>query len=221
MYIYPNRKMPARKKLIRRIRRRHVRRSKAVATKGYVRKMINKESETKYFDLGALATGITYAGSVADLTGVIQGNGDTNRIGDKLRMKHITLKYQLQQTTGPNMFRVIVFQYIGNTQISGAPGANTVLSGGTLSTANAPLAMYTWDYRNQYIILYDKLHCLNSQHPTIDVRKEISLRFAKKEIAYYSGTTAGANKIYMIMLSDVNASLPTMAYQYRLSYEDA
>lgn len=193
-----------------------------MATKRYVRKLLAKQAETKYFELGVTATGVDYAGTLTNLTVVPQGTTDSTRIGDKLVIRGLNIKYEVIAADSTQMVRVMLFQWHPNTQLL-SPIMSDILVSTTLSTTNAPLANNVWDYQNQYTVLYDRVHRLDSLEKASDiVRKNINLRYAKKTIVFYAATTAASEHIYMLVVSDSSAAPhPTIQYQTRLTYDDS
>lgn len=82
--------------------------------KKYVKKEIKKEEETKYFDKAVtVATNCDFAGSFFQiLTAVTQGVSDTQRIGDKLRIRALEVRLSTAYNGANAIMRCIVFQYL-------------------------------------------------------------------------------------------------------------
>lgn len=219
--------MPGRKKKFSR-KRRYTRRFKrgGLATKAYVKKQIRKDDETKYYGAGAVGTTIDYNGGSVNLTySIAQGTDYVNRIGSQITLRGIHLDYNLQIADTTNYMRVIIAQFIQNTGLA-VPTITTLLESTTLGTTNAPMAMYNWTYRQNWIVLYDRLHKLTSvSQPVLVVRKRVRIRYAKKKIIYNPGagpTYTGTNQVYMFVVSDSSAvAHPSISYQYRLLFDDA
>lgn len=193
-----------------------------VATKTYVKKILHKTNETKYYELGATPGNVDFNGSLVLLTGLSQGTTDSQRIGDKINLRAFKIHYQLLVGDAYNTFRIIIFQWKPNTQLV-TPTVANILVGTTVGTVNAPLANYVWDYQNQFIVLYDKLHVLDALNmSTKAYRKTVKLKFAKKTIEYYAASTAASNHLYMLCISDSGAAAhPTIQYQTRVMYDDS
>lgn len=150
------------------------------------------------------------AGANLLLSGISQGTGVNNRVGDKIKSQAITFNYQLiNADVHPQVARVILFRWLDDS----VPTAAQVLQltfGANLTNAN-----YQYLYKTRmFKILYDKVHTFGpsvtaappavtaSDHMQIQsVHKNIKLR---GDILQFDG--AGVNtgiygKIYMLNIS--------------------
>jgi len=216
--------MPARKTKKYGRKRKYTRkyRKGGLATKAFVKQQIHKNVETKWYELGQTPTGVDWNGAITRLTSVPQGTTDSQRVGDKLTIRGIHIKYQITTGDSTQLFRVLVVQWKPNTNLI-TPGVATLLTGVTLGTVNAPLANYVWDYTNQWSILYDKMHRLDAvSKPNVINMKRVNIKYAKKVVEFFAAGIEGSNHVYMVMVSDSGAGPhPTIAYQTRVLYDDA
>lgn len=210
------------RKRFRRSTRRGFKRLKS-ATKGYVLKEIHKLSETKYYDKIDQATAVDFAGTnLTLLTDVTQGTSDLQRVGDKLTIRGMRIRFTFSVADNYNIIRMILFQWIPSNNLLG-PVPGYVLSATYLSTSRATEAPYTHDYKSQMIILWDKTInlALNQSNQAKYINKKVKLKFAKKRINFVAGTTAASNHIFLLLVSDSGAvPHPGVSFVSRLWYDD-
>lgn len=210
----------------RRRRHRSKRTKVAKSVKKYVNKKIHQDDETKFFDRTTVAGVGLYdtfssSGNQYELSNPAQGTTDSTRVGDKLRLRGLRLRFTLVPGDTTQTCRIIVYQYKGNSSLH-TPAISEVLQSAYIGV-DSPLAPFTHDYRNQFIILMDKTITLDSvSHPVKSYKKKVPLKYAKKQIAFTAGSTDGSNKVYMIAISDSTAAPhPQINFICRLFYDDA
>lgn len=200
------------------------RRTKQLATKTYVKKMINKDIETKYHDLSLAAQPYSIslgATQIIELSIPAQGTTDLTRIGDKITIRGLDIRMHLTSSDTYNIIRCIIFQWYPNTSITSAPVGSQILNDVTTYPYISP---YVHDYTNQYGVLYDKMFTLSSLADTITrvVKIKPRLKYCKKTINFSAAGTNGSNKLYMLLVSDSGAvTHPTANIHSRLFYDDA
>lgn len=194
---------------------------KWVASKRYVRTQLAKENEMKYFDTND-AFAVSDVSTIRQLSNIAQGTTDTSRVGDEVAMKFLRFKYTVK-TEGDryNLLRVIVFQWYTHSTYR-VPTIAEILQ----STANsyAIHSPYIHDYRHSFGVLYDKVHRMvyDADNEAMIVNKKVPLKYAKKNIHFEAGTTDGANKLYLLVVSDSAAvNHPSILYYTRLWYTDS
>lgn len=194
--------------------------NKKLATKSYVKMQLAKNIENKYQDIARIGDNIDYNGRIDRFTGVIQGQSDTTRLGDKLTIKSLHLSYYAVSTDPNQTFRLIIFQWYPNTTLA-APIAADILA--LTGAASAISQYYVWDILNQFNILYDKVHVLNDASTTsIHKKIKVNLKYAKKLINFTAATQEGSNHLYMLRISDVTGTnLVSSNFVSRFIFEDA
>lgn len=194
--------------------------NKKLATKSYVKMQLAKNIENKYQDIARIGDNIDYNGRIDRFTGVIQGQSDTTRLGDKLTIKSLHLSYYAVSTDPNQTFRLIIFQWYPNTTLA-APIAADILA--LTGAASAISQYYVWDILNQFNILYDKVHVLNDASTTsIHKKIKVNLKYAKKIINFTAATQEGSNHLYMLRISDVTGTnLVSSNFVSRFIFEDA
>lgn len=216
--------MPMKRRGRRRFYRKRRFTKRAVATKAYVKKLVRKEAETKYWDLStasqpySIALGAT---TILDLTEVPQGTTDVTRVGDKLTIRGLDIRMDAIIADTTNVIRCIIFQWYINTNITlSNPLGSQVLQD---ITTYPHLSNYHHDNNNQFHILYDTMIQLGAQGPQARVwHVKPNLKWAKKTVEFSGGGTNGANKLYMLLVSDSSAvSHPTVRIQSRLRFDDS
>lgn len=195
---------------------------KSLATKGYVKSIIRKESETKYND-ALFQASPDYTGTLADMFAPTQGTADANqRVGDKVKLRSSRISIKMTCGDTVNFVRIILFQWYPNTNLS-VPTVGTILF--DISTADrAIVSPYVFDYQNQYHIIYDKVFTLattgNNYIRTVTFKP--NLKYVKKGIEFTAASVNGSNKLYMIAISDsVLDPDPSVFAYWRVFYDDS
>jgi len=127
--------------------------------------------------------------------------------GNKIDPFSVSLRYQLTCGDNTNMFRVILFQWMGDTHGVVPSG---ILDGNLLGTVSAPLTGYRWDNRPLVHVLYDKLHCMAlSGYPGPDtiLTRSVYIPSSKLRQIYMSSTVPEAQRgqLFLLVLSDSGA----------------
>lgn len=193
------------------------------ATKKYVKKLFDKNIENKFLDLNEVPTNIVQGiGFLERLTPISQGTTDVTRIGDKVRLKALFLDYQIVCSDATNLVRVVVFQWHPQTNLVAAT-LTEIFQYFAIGDNREVLSPYVHDYGDQFRVLYDRLYTLDlASAYTKSFKGVISLKRAKKQMAYAAGGSQGSNQLYIAVLSDSSAaSHPTFTYVSRVIYEDA
>lgn len=188
-----------------------------LVTRAQVRTMLNSKLddriEDKYFIVTQASTNIDYSGVTTVLSNPAQGTTDLTRIGDAIRLKHITIRVGLAVGDAYNFVRVIVFKWIPYT----IPIPTSILF--NTGTAQAPLGALTHDFQPQYKILSDSCITLT----TNDSAKQFIISIPLKHTcSFYNGGTTPQSGIYIILISDSGAAThPTAQFVSKLDFEDA
>lgn len=135
------------------------------------------------------------------LTNVTQGNTDTTRIGDKLHVSALILRFNMHlyphndASNGQTQayFRIICFQWLENDAYN-TPTVSKLLESTSL---NAP---WNHDQSSSFFILYDKVHPMNSTKPSGLLTVPIIPKF--RRIDYNGGGTSGNKKIWLLIIGE-------------------
>lgn len=203
------------------------------AVKAIVKRAIRADQEIKHFNVipdqsyAPLAVTNTMSGPGAVLTcltNVTQGVGDSDRIGDTLTPIRLNFRYTLNYGDTYNNVRVILFRWKPAAAISGAfPNGNQILNVAGMTVAeNFPLAPYNRDLVDQYTILYDRTHTLNSVNSINAISKKVSLKLSKKEIRFTAATSDHSRGIWLFAISDsAGVPNPGLIFTSELLYTDS
>lgn len=126
-----------------------------MASRGYVKRMINKMAEPKSHEQAISATGDYSGGTVVQLTAIAQGDGESNRDGNEIRITSLFMRMFVgpSSTNVSDSARLIVFQDF-------SPDGSLVLSD-VLETTGAASVMYSCyntDNSASYNVLIDKTY---------------------------------------------------------------
>lgn len=192
----------------------------------YVKKAIRQEQETKFHDTKDSIAGFTInAGYYADLCLVPQSttqSTDITRIGDHIKITGLELRAIMNPASTNVHHRLILFQWKPNSQLVGPTGPN-ILTYYTTNNSQSVLSPYYNDYENQYTILYDKtFEASNSVEDLCNtIVMKVPLKYAKRDLQYYSTTTAGSNHIFLLAVTNSSGTNSTISYVSRLYFTDS
>lgn len=205
--------------------RRRVRRPYKLAA--LARNVAMRMAEHKYsLAVSGGPQNVTDTGSITCVTQIAQGSADTSRVGDALTLKSIEYGYFTNAIANTQaLVRFMIIQWFPQvTDTNGSPPAiaNNILFDGTVNAENV-IQPYYHDNRNQFRVLYDRLH-------TVSAADEISSRYYhgfittgfKKNVQYYGGSsTNGNNQIFLIKMSDLASSYPQVTNFIKINYVDS
>lgn len=204
-------------------------------------KAINKKEEVKHKDFlfasDYMASG-PGAGQMLLLNGLVQGDTNLTREGNKVYITSIQIKAVIIPNvllTAATEYRIVVFR--DSFPNGTAPAAGNLLD---INIITAYLyAPYNAKYQNRFKILYDKRGCINPNTnlvvgagtTTSVVSKKISIQFKRRLgfIANYGLANAGditditTGAIYILLLSNrtiANADGPTFLGGSRVNFKD-
>lgn len=187
-----------------------------------VKAELKKTEEIKYNQQNHQFQGISDAGTVYDITPVNQGTGDTQRIGDEIKVNAIQIRFQAIAGDTTNYLRIIVFQWIPNDAAVPAIGNILNSQGGSVPYITA---FYNNDtLGNNYIVLCDKVYSLSQNGSNYAIQRNMycPMKYAKKKVQFDAATTQGQQKFYVLAVSDSTAS-PHLSFAFisRMTYTDS
>lgn len=189
--------------------------SKQLATKSYVKRYIRKGQELKHKDHDADTTASTTPTFVS-LTAFSAGTSDNQRVGSAVQPIGLDVVLQMLESDNTNVFRVILFQWLGDD------GDNPPTQADLLATTGDVISQRQYHRRKQYRLISDQVYSSSNTGNSnqIIVRKKYKLQNFK-QCRYDGTTTDGNNMIYMMFMSDSAAvTHPTFNYRCRLYYTD-
>jgi len=199
--------------------------------------------EVKQFTVSAFNTAYysSAAGQIQiDLTAVTQGNSGAQRVGDHLFAVGLRLDFSIfngigATANGSTYTRIFVMQYLGDSSVAGRPTIADFLQISNANTGNTygTFSSFDIDYDRQYIKLWDSGPLLtygtNGLATTADCQNNHKRGFVTiplkcdRNIAFYTGSTTGPNKIFMFVTSDspTIATNPAFTYNAEFRYTDS
>lgn len=187
--------------MVARVKSQKAKKGSRFVTKRQMKRAINAETQLHHTDNAAVAEEIDTTGIVVEnLTAIAQGDTDLLRTGDEVRPRRVEFNYFLQcksTSIGPDLCRVILFQYKENSAIA-LPTKSTIIQ--STATAN-PLQPYNNDHLPAYKILYDHTVSLDDFSNSKSIyQRRVVIPESKllKKITYQGGaSTEGFNNIYL------------------------
>lgn len=180
-----------------------------------IRKFIN--IETKFVDVNGNDTS-AQAGTVTYLNPIAQGTNLSDRIADSIRVQGLWFAAAAAVNTNNSSLRIIIVK--DNENGGAAPAGSDILQ--NAGGAGAALSAYNYINRDRFTIVFDELMVLNTVSPPTDCLKyESSLNFHIK----FRGTGATAasaaeGSLWLVTLTDLAATQPTLRYTMRVLYTD-
>lgn len=195
--------------------------------KSLQRKVALLSPETKYFRGTVNQTNVTTAGSVSWMSAVLAGTGQSNRIGEKIRVTGIKLRCQYGQfKTVSGTPAMYYFALVKDSESSGAiptlSGATTSIFSGT-GPLQAVAVQDTTKDRFQVVrgILVDsnQLYAGNSPGSTWDWKVKCN-----SVMTFQSSTDtvadASKNHLYFIIMTDDTTGTLDVACDFEIAYID-
>lgn len=197
-------------------RRRYYRRRRGLNRTQYraVSRIIDKKKELKYFDVAATGTGMGTGGTIVSLVDIGQGDTITTREGNKITLKSLQFKAQLQRVTTDSQVRVCLFKWFSPTPGTNPAVTDIFVTGGSLhSLVKAGTA--------QFKVLFDRtFNVLDSDSPT----RVISMFKRLRSDVHWTNATATnwtKNQYVLYFISDNAINNPLISYQIRFRFVDA
>lgn len=178
----------------------------------------------KFFDTNLTTVTPSTSGVVIPVFQPPQGVLVTDRIGDVCYLRSMCINYTCNAANADvfSSLRVVVFQWKPNANLL-APTAASIFQ---FASDNVN-SMYDWNFADQYIILYDKLHSFagTAAIPTASTNQnwvgEIPLRRAIKKVNFAASAVGGSNQIYLLIVSDSSViPFPNFTFKTRVMFED-
>lgn len=199
-----------------------------------VKQIINKNLELKYYDATLGPFGQPNTWQISGISSIPQGQTDSSRIGDKLKMTRWQLRVQFDLSGGSladatNHLRFVCFQWKPFT----IPVVADIFNLG-LGAAEDNFSFYQHDKKANYHILFDREYFLagNGFLDTNDIASvgcctskyvflSIPLKRAIKQIDYIAGGVTGNNKLYIATCSDSSVTPhPVISIQSHIEFYD-
>lgn len=178
-----------------------------------IRRMLN--TETKCFDAAGATITPTTTGTITDLTsGIAQGVTDITRVGDSMKVLRLVLNatVTMNVTAASEQF-IWVMLIRSSDEIMTAAQLNTLDA-----NAYAHLGEPTWDYKDQYRILWSRRIHVDPEHQSKILLADLKLN---DHVQYNAGgNTVNSGCIFMAMWSNSTTNNPSFSYVFRMTYVD-
>jgi hypothetical protein len=178
-----------------------------------IKSKLKKVQELKSFDTG-FGSSVSSTATITDLTTIPQGDTDSARDGDAIRVKRMEqiLSWAPGDTT--NTYRQIIFRWNQDDVV--APVVTDVLQ---LANAFSPYNRDTLRAK-KFSVIDDWFSVTGLNGPSID--KHVFAKAMEWNISFYSGGTSGTNKIYSLQISDSGAvTHPFVNSDFRVYFTDS
>ncbi len=189
--------------------------AQALAVAYSVKKLINVE----YFRVAtSFNVDPNTTGAVANMTNIGQGDGTSNRQGNKIRAKQLLVQGKIQlhaSATDSHVRMVLVRDNNGST----TQPTIAALYGSATNFFNNLLKVGDPQTNSRFSVLWDKMVFLNSDTPT----KGIHYTMALDHHIYYSGTAGsdeGKGNIYLFIASNEATNDPIVTVLCQVVYID-
>lgn len=190
--------------------------------------VVRRAQEEKNEDTFVDGTNIQdFAGSpiLLNLSGIAQGDGDDERIGDKVIPCYLGGRYNIVGVAGAGQsitqVRIVVFQWKANAD--NLPPAVSMI----LSSPTRPFTYYNTQQTSQFKVLYDARHVIVDKSGNDDFTQYGEFNIGEKQmkrINFKGAATLGEGNIYLLAISDytdADNAFPTMQGVFRLKYCDS
>lgn len=185
-----------------------------------VKAILYKNMELKSFDSGGNPSA-GLLGTISKSFSIPQGSANSQRVGNDITAAYMQISYMCTLVDVTNIARVIYFQWHEDDQVSVPVITDILFLAGGNDYTNA---LYNFDHRDKYKILYDKRHRLEASSVGSQVVvKDLRVAIPHKNIAFNGGgLTTGKNMIYQLLISD-SAITPHVVFMncQRILYRDA
>lgn len=191
-----------------------------LATKKYVKRYIARNTEAKYQTSTLDNTTMAVTGTITKVMTVAQGDTDSTRDGDELKIKRITIRgsVNVNNTAVYNRTRLIIFQWKPD-DTSLVPTVAMILNG-TGNVTEIVEGITNHDRSNQFNILFDKTMNVNYYGvPQFHIRK--TLKKFNTIQKFTAGASTGSGQIYALYAGDQVTNAPTLNLQTYMSFTDS
>lgn len=179
-------------------------------------KYMNSKVEKKYLDV-LNAGSLTNVTAINKLSGIPQGQNDSQRIGDKVTLRNLQYTMEMSCADTFNRIRITLIRWNrdDNTSVVTAAGVYQNLGLSLHSPFNFDALR-----KGDFTILYDKVHNLvvNQDSTIKNVKKLIKIKSA---INFNAAGTTGEGHIYSLLTSDSGAATHPAINEYtRITFTD-
>jgi len=149
-----------------------------------VKRLLNVETKNLQGTMSATVTSVGSAYYVDFLGNMTQGDSDAQRNGDSIKVNRLRANFRVEYNPAiaPSVQYIRVMLVASVDELVEPADVNV-----RDSTPYAPFGLALWDKRQQYTVLYDRLHDLSSEEPSRVFR--IDHDFREHHAQFLSGST--------------------------------
>lgn len=195
------------------------------AQKNQVQRIVESNAEEKYYPANTNLVTLSATPVLFDLVIPIVGGLDTERIGDKIKVKRMHIRGGIGPGDEFGLVRVIFFQWFPNS----IPTAGSILLTGPSGNIDQ-FSQYSHDLRDEFSILSDITYHLegNGTANTAPYTSNsqylfnFTLKPTNRDVQFLGSGTTGTNKIWWLGLSDSTAvPNPFISFQAKTLFTDS
>lgn len=210
------------------------------------KQVVLRNEEMKWYEFGLADTAV-YSGaapgySQQNLTLIPQTAGastDSTRIGDKVKLKSITVKLRLKGTVSAvtpfgQCIRIMIFQFIAPSTTAAplTPTLNNILLADVPTGVRSAMSHRDVDHMKTYVMLYDKTFFVPNQCTAVGtagnwvkmIKIQVPLKYAQKTINFSAGGTESNNSIWLGAIGSeptFGAGNATYGHSHRVRFTDS
>lgn len=197
--------------------------------------ILGRKIETKYYNYGWAPLAVTSTPGYYNMSLIPQGVADEQRVGDSIKLKKLTVRFQAVGGDIYNTLRVVVFRFKQDTSV-GTPGPSDVYNTQATGSEYVMCPVPGLEHADKVHVIYDKVVTLPQTNyytsstqitQTANSIKTWKLtlfgkRLGAKTIRFNPGATSGYGHIWMAICSDSSVlPNPTLYVNSQIEYNDA
>jgi hypothetical protein len=213
-------------------RRGKVRQNKSSPRDGKIRAIVRQEIsraiEDKYQDSSLTYFQVDRAGTFNLLFNPAQGIGESQRIGDRVRLKRLLFNwstyYSIGVTNSTHNIRVVLLRWKITTSVA-TPATGVIFQQiGGVGDYRMLVSPFNWQAskQNDFDVIYDRVFSVGSACPTPLGQLEFELN---SDVVFDPASTNAEGVPYLFVMADdvTGAHVPDVQFQYyaRVLYTDA
>lgn len=190
------------------------------ATVKTVKRMINKNIETKMFEATngqTITPGNTW--SISVISDIAKGDAVNNRDGDKVKAQILTVRQQIAVNASNTTGEVVRIAFIMDKQARGAVPSATDLGLVDDATGANQLMVSNLNYQGRFVVLKDTTYSLDTSQRFKCIKFS---RYLRDKILQFGteGDDYENNAIFVCFWSSNNTNKATITSKYRLTFKD-
>lgn len=200
-----------------------------------VKTVVERSAEKKYRVISysyQAGTQIAFANvpAIYCLTEPPQGLTDSERVGDRIRLAGVSVRWRTILETF--VVNPATAQFVNSVQVrvmlvQWFPTVNTIASNDIFDASPYYNSHMRWDNRQMFRVLMDKVYSQSQLNDSTGVSFKKYIDFSKsktREIQFQSGSSHGTNKVFLVFMSNypIASGTPSvMEYTARVTYTDS